>query len=153
MHCLHYWNEELRQWVGQGYSVHVHYDPRDISVVYVRTPVGTLVKASVTTPGIRAMSLAEWDARKRAEASLGRAPERLAIADASLVRADQIVAFAKASRNLRRRKTTQASGDRWLPTSAPSASAIDDLVEPAQIVSLSGRISFFDIEDDSHDLH
>jgi putative transposase len=153
MHRLQYWHEELGQWVGQGHTVHVHYDPRDISIVYVRTPVGTLVKASVTTPGIRSISLAEWNARKQAEASLGRAPERLEIADASQARADQIVAVAKASRSLRRRKATQAAGDRWVPTPPPAANLVDELVEPAQSVELSGRITFFDIEDNSHDFH
>ena len=52
IHNLQYWDDGLAQWVGQHQDVRVHYDPRDVTYVFVRTPGGPLVKASVTTPGV-----------------------------------------------------------------------------------------------------
>src|SRR3546814_13487926 len=65
IHRLQYWDDGLSNWVGQRAKVQVHYDPRDVTYVYVRTPGGTLVKAAVTTPGVSAISLAEWSARRQ----------------------------------------------------------------------------------------
>ncbi len=121
IHSLQYWVDSLAPWVGQHLDVHVHYDPRDITFVYVRTPGGVLVKAVVTTPCIEPISLAEWQARRSHERSLAKSPERMALADASQKRADALVDQAKASRRVRRRQATQAAGDRFRTESTPSA--------------------------------
>lgn len=121
IHMLQYWSDALAPWVGQRLNVHVHYDPRDISYVYVRAPGGLLVKAIVTTPEIQPVSLAEWQARRAHERSLSRSPEYVALADASQKRADTLVEQAKASRRVRRRKATEAAGDRFRSEPTPSA--------------------------------
>lgn len=115
IHRLQYWSDTLAQWVGQHRKVRVHYDPRDISVVYVRSPVGMIVKAPATTPGILPISLAEWNARRQRERSLCRQPQLIEMADNSQKRGDQLVKDAKGQRRVRRRKATEAAGDRWRP--------------------------------------
>lgn len=128
MHNLQYWAESLGQWVGQHRNVQVHYDPRDITVAYIRSPAGVIVTAKSTTPDITAISLAEWEARRNYERALGRDPRLVARADASQKRGDLLVSEAKASRRVRRRKATEAAGDRWLPeTAVPTAPDRDDI--------------------------
>ncbi|MEG3791250.1 Mu transposase C-terminal domain-containing protein [Lysobacter sp. CCNWLW3] len=117
---LQYWSDTLSPWVGQHKKVMVTYDPRDITSVYTRTPGGVLVRCSVTTPGIAAISLAEWQSRRRYENSLGKDPERVARKHASMRRNDERVAEAKASRRVRRRRATQAAGDRFRGPSDPT---------------------------------
>lgn len=120
IHCLQYWSDTLAPWVGQHKDVLVTYDPRDITVVYTRTPGGAVVRCVVTTPGISAISLAEWQARRRYEQSLGNDPKRLATRDASMSRSDLRASEAKASRRVRRRLATKAAGDRFLGAPAPT---------------------------------
>lgn len=78
IHDLQYWAEALESWIGQGLNVPVHYDPRDITRVYVRTPGGVLVMAMMTTPGVLAISLAEWEARRTQERGVSRHPDVVA---------------------------------------------------------------------------
>ncbi|MFK3648010.1 Mu transposase C-terminal domain-containing protein [Lysobacter enzymogenes] len=118
---LQYWSDALSPWVGQYKKVVVTYDPRDITFVYVRTPGGVLVRCSVTTPGIAAISLAEWHSRRRYEDSLGKDPELIARRHASMRRNDERVAEAKASRRIRRRQATQAAGDRFRGAPTPTS--------------------------------
>lgn len=121
IHSLQYWGDGLEQWIGQHRNVRVHYDPRDITVLYVRSPVGVIITAKVTTPGIEPISLAEWESRRNYERGLSRDPTLVAVADASQKRGDQLVSQAKASRRVRRRKATEAAGDRWRPAAPPAA--------------------------------
>ncbi|SDX70799.1 Mu transposase C-terminal domain-containing protein [Lysobacter enzymogenes] len=118
---LQYWSDALSPWVGQRKKVLVTYDPRDITFVYVRTPGGVLVRCSVTTLGVPAISLAEWQSRRRYEDSLGKDPERVARRHASMRRNDERVAELKASRRVRRRRATEAAGDRFRSVSTPTA--------------------------------
>lgn len=120
IHNLQYWSDALAPWVGQRRRVVVTYDPRDITVVYARTPGGAMVRCAVTTPGISAISLAEWQARRRYERSLANEPGRVAERDASMSRSDQRVSEAKASRRVRRRQATEAAGDRFRGAPAPT---------------------------------
>jgi putative transposase len=83
IHSLQYWAEALEPWVGQVLNVPVHYDARDITRVYVRTPGGVLVMATMTTPGVPAISLAEWEARRSRERAASRHPDVVASSDAS----------------------------------------------------------------------
>lgn len=120
IHRLQYWSDELGPWVGQRITVRVHYDPRDITYVYIRAPSGMLVKATATTPGVKAISLAEWSMRRQCERSMSRDPELVALSDESLRRNDETVKQAKASRAIRRRRATAAAGDRFRDTPAPT---------------------------------
>lgn len=154
IHSLQYWNDELGPWVGQHETVDVHYDPRDITVVHVRTPVGLVVRCTVTTPDVKAVSLAEWQARRFGERAHARDPERVAKADASLERSDALVGEAKASRRMRRRKATQAAGDRYRTPSAPSPSteSLDALPLAAGNNALATNYipNLYDFEEPSH---
>lgn len=150
IHRLQYWAAGLEQWVGQYTKVSVHYDPRDITYVYVRSPSGLLVKAPVTTPGVSAISLAEWSARRQSERAASRDPARVEAADASLKRNDAFVKQAKASRKERRRKATAAAGDRNRDTSCPSPPAIAEAIE--EIPVHSEALQPFVIEEPDHDI-
>ncbi|TWI05723.1 Mu transposase C-terminal domain-containing protein [Aerolutibacter ruishenii] len=119
IHNLQYWGDALAQWIGQHQDVRVHYDPRDITVVYVRSPAGVIVTARVTTPEIKSISLAEWGARRNYERATSSDPAFMAQRDASQKRGDQLVSQAKASRRVRGRKATEAAGDRWRPEASP----------------------------------
>lgn len=148
MHCLQYWADALAPWVGQGKQLQVLYDPRDISFVYVRSPIGKLIKAAVTTPGVFSISLAEWEARRNAERALCQRPDLVAIADASQKRGDELVSQAKARRKVRRRLATQAAGDPWR---APATTAPDASIGPADSAAtlpiLPALPTLFEIEE------
>src|SRR3546814_14663915 len=91
IHRLQYWDDGLSNWVGQRAKVKVHYAPRDVTYVYVRTPGGTLVKAAVTTPGVSAISLAEWSARRQHERASCRYPALVQASGVTLRRDDEMV--------------------------------------------------------------
>src|SRR3546814_15829658 len=96
----------------------MHYDPRDVTYVYVRTPGGTLVKAAVTTPGVSAISLPEWSARRQHERASCRDPAFVEASGASLRRNDPLVRHAKSSPTARRSQATDAAGDHFHDTSS-----------------------------------
>ena len=151
LHDLQYWADPLAQWVGQHKKVRVYYDPRDITVVYVRTPAGVLVRASVTTSGVPAISLAEWGARRNAERAACKHPDLVAIADASQKRGDVLVSQAKASRRVRRRQATAAAGDRWRAESAPTEptplAVVEFMDATLSLPTLSATPTFFEVEE------
>lgn len=149
IHRLQYWADGLEPWVGKRAPVRVTYDPRDITYVYVRTPGGTLVKAMVTTPGVKAISLAEWTAHRQYERAVCRDPTLVATADASLRRNDTFVKEAKASRKVQRRKATAAAGDRYRDTSSPTP---PETTEPTEsLLVLTGTLQPFAIEELEYD--
>lgn len=156
IHNLQYWTNALEPWVGQGLNLPVHYDPRDIIRVYVRTPGGVLVMAAMTTPGVPAISLVEWEARRNQERAVSRHPDVVASADASQKRADELVLQAKASRKVRRRKATAAAGDRFrVGTNAGRVTETENHTppnesEPESIV-LDTPLLIYDIEGYDHD--
>ncbi len=156
IHSLQYWAEALEPWVGQVLNVPVHYDARDITRAYVRTPGGVLVMATMTTPGVPAISLAEWEARRSRERAASRHPDVVASSDASQKRADELVSQAKASRKVRRRKATAAAGDRFRAgTSADRAAETENHTppnesEPEPIV-IDTPLLIYDIEGYDHD--
>lgn len=156
IHNLQYWAEALEPWIGQGLNVPVHYDPRDITRVYVRTPGGVLVMATVTTPGVPAISLVEWEARRNQERAVSRHPDVVASADASQKRADELVSQAKASRKVRRRKATAAAGDRFrIDANAGPVIEMEDTASPnepePEPIVLDEPLLIFDIEGYDHD--
>ena len=151
IHSLQYWVDALEPWVGQHLDVQVHYDPRDITVLYIRTPSGVLVRAKVTTPNIPAISLAEWTARRNHERALSRNPELVAVADASQKRNDESVSQAKASRKIKRRKATESAVDRFRSESAPTTDDTADASASAheqesELTELGLKPNIYDIE-------
>lgn len=149
IHRLQYWSDGLSQWVGQRIAVRTHYDPRDITYVYIRTPAGMLIKATVTTPNISAISLIEWSMRRQHERAMARDPDLIAQADESLRRNDETIKQAKASRAVRRRKATAASGDRFRDTSAPTS---PETLEELKTLKLPAEgPCLFAIEEYAHD--
>jgi putative transposase len=158
IHCLQYWADALEPWVGQGLKVLVHYDPRDITRVHVRTPGGVLVMAEVTTPGVPAISLAEWEARRHLERSVSRHPDLIARADESQKRGDELISQAKASRRVRRRKATAAAGDHFRASTNISSDSQLKVIEiqnkpesdPDPVV-LGTPLHIFEIEGYDHD--
>lgn len=154
--CLEYWADALEPWVGKDLDVPVHYDPRDITRVHVRTPGGVLVMAKVTTPGIPAISLAEWESRRHQERSASRHPDLIAQADASQKRGDELISQAKASRKVRRRKATAAAGDRFrVDTKISSEIETKTSIQPnepePEAIVLDTPLRIFDIEGYDYD--
>ncbi len=155
IHCLQYWDDGLGPWVGQRKMLLVHYDPRDVTYVFVRTPGGPLVKASVTTPGVSAISLAEWSARRQYERTLSRDPVLVKKSDESLLRNNATVKQAKATRKQNRRKATEAAGDKYRSESCPSPPAEQprvDEVPPNNPSENDLDIQPFEIEDFDYEL-
>jgi len=62
VHCLNYWNDELRAYVGNGESYSIHYDPRDVRMVWVRLHDGRFVEATCTTKDMPKLFVSEWNA-------------------------------------------------------------------------------------------
>jgi putative transposase len=156
IHDLQYWAEALEPWIGQGLNVPVHYDSRDITRVYVRTPGGVLVMATLTTPGVPAISLVEWQVRRTQERAVSRDPDVVASADASQKRADELVSQAKASRKARRRKATAAAGDRFrVGANADRATETENHTPPKESelepIMLDTPLLIYDIEGYDHD--
>ncbi len=150
IHRLQFWADELEVWVGQRATVRVHYDPRDITYVYVRTPVGTLIRANVTTPGVKAISLAEWSARRQHERALSCDPSLTKQADESLRRNDESIKQTKISRAVKRRQATAAAGDRYRDKSSPTPH--ENPERPEAIPMLAGRTQSFAVEELDYDL-
>lgn len=156
IHSLQYWVDALEPWVGQHLDVQVYYDPRDITVLFIRLPSGVLVMAKVTTRNIPAISLAEWTARRNYERALSRNPELIAIADASQKRNDEFVSQAKVSRKIKRRKATKSAGDRFRAESAPTTDDTADASASAheqesELSELSLKPNIYNIEGDDYD--
>lgn len=153
IHCLLYWSDALTPWVGQKLKAHVHYDPRDITFVYVRTPGGSLVRALVTTPEIKPISLAEWQARRHAERAVARHPDVVAKRDASMCRSNAIVAEARAKRRVRRRRATEAAGDKFRGTPATLAAPSEAPAATAPLMTLADfQPEPYEIEGDSDEI-
>jgi len=106
---IHYWAPGLTEWVGEEQSRPVHYDPRDISVVYLRGPNGTVLTATQTREGLPCCSLAEWRALRARNRRAGRDPALLALRDGGIeTRRDLIDQSKKATRAARRASAREA---------------------------------------------
>lgn len=111
LHCLDYWADELAPWVAMSVDVRIHYDPRDVTIAYVRSPGGEYLTVTSTTPGVGKISIYEWNARREYERSLARHPTLIAARDASLRRGDELVARARGRRRVDARLASKAAGD------------------------------------------
>lgn len=84
VNAIRYWHASLAEWVGDGDKHFVHYDPRDIRYVYMRSPSGQIVRVEAITPGVPEMSLAEWRAHRCERSQLAKDPALLALRDSGL---------------------------------------------------------------------
>lgn len=125
VNAIRYWHAALTEWIGDGLHHFVHYDPRDIRYVYLRSPSGQVVRAEAITPGIPEMSLAEWRAHRRERSLLAKDPTLQALRDSGLIdRRAMIESSREATRKARaaRRATTSRRqsppASRWIEQAA-----------------------------------
>ena len=64
-HNIRYWHDGLARWVGRLAKVFVHYDPADISTLYVRLPDESTLVATYRDLGRPPVALAECEAAGR----------------------------------------------------------------------------------------
>ena len=141
VHRLQYWAEQLRPYVHEKLKLKIYWDPRSIRVIYIRLPIGVVVRADITTPDIPDISLTEWMARRRAENDVCNKPALVEARAASLKRSDAIVAQAKATLSVKRRNATKAAGDKHMPE--PNEAPNNELVTPPVIPTISvNRIAY-----------
>lgn len=107
-----YWDPALISLIGHREQVAVHYDPRDMSRVYVRDPGGILLPAGYADVTLPRFSRNEWAFIRRQARALGRRPDELAMRDELLNAADALVEDSKHKRNKRaaRRKERRTHG-------------------------------------------
>jgi putative transposase len=140
MHCLQYWSEDFREHSTRKPRVRVTYDPRDISVVYVRLPDGKVTTARATRRDVPMISLAEWEMRRAHERAIAADPTYVQARDEADDIAEAIVVEAMATKKLRRRQETQAAGDplRAEPNTAPP---VTRAIAPTEQPHLSDPVS------------
>jgi len=128
MNAIRYWHVTLAEWIGSDQTQFVHYDPRDIRYVYLRSPSGQVVRAEAITPGVPEMSLAEWRTHRRERSKLTKDPALQALRDGGLMqRRTMIDKSTNATRQARvarraatsRRQTPPAA--RWVDSTAGEA--------------------------------
>lgn len=110
---LRYWHDALSPWVPDE-SLHlVHYDPRDISRVYVRAPSGVVVCAPCISEELPGVSLAEWQSHRRHLKQLSADPAVIAHKDQGVMARRRMIeasehATSKARRAQARREASLA---------------------------------------------
>lgn len=139
INAIRYWHASLAEWIDDGQKHFVHYDPRDIRYVYLRSPSGQVVRAEAITSGIPEMSLAEWRSHLRERSKLAKDPALQALLDGGLIeRRAMIESSTDATRKARvarraatsRRQTPPAA--RWIAPAVGEArsSALSCMVLP-----------------------
>lgn len=109
---IHYWAPGLDEWIADGKKREVFYDPRDISVIYLRGPTGMILEAKPTRSDIPAISRQEWRAL-RARQRNGANPSIRAAHDKGLkTRRDLIGNACKATRMAHRATSKRDELDR-----------------------------------------
>lgn len=135
VNAIRYWHPALAEWIGDGEKHFVHYDPRDIRYVYLRSPSGQVVRAEAITPDIPEMSLAEWRADRSERTRLAQDPALQALRDGGLIeRRTMIDDSTEATRKARvakraatsRKQTPPAS--RWSESEPMTPSRIPELL-------------------------
>ena len=128
-HNIRYWHDGLARWVGRSAKVIAHYDPADLSRLYVRLPDATTLE--VPYQDLRRPPIALWECDAAAKylrrvSRVAPSEERLFAAIAKqreIVRASQ-----SASRKARRETARTASARRTREATQPSTPAAS--VEP-----------------------
>ena len=142
INAIRYWHASLAEWIDDDQKHFIHYDPRDIRYVYLRSPSGQVVRAEAITPGIPEMSLAEWRSHRRERSQLAKDPALQALRDGGLIdRRAMIESSTDATRKARvarrattsRRQTPPAS--RWIEQTSGTARSSATSVLPAPAVA------------------
>lgn len=144
VHRLQYWTEQLRPYIHQKLKLKIYWDPRSIRVIYIRLPIGVVVRADITTPDIPDISLTEWMARRRAEHAVCNTPALVETRAQSQRRRDNIVEQAKATLSVKRRSATKAAGDKHAPLPAKTPEEV--LSGPAMKSTISTTRVAYSIE-------
>lgn len=130
---LRYWHDALSPWVADD-SLHlIHFDPRDISRVYVRAPSGVVVCAPCISQDLPGVSLVEWQSHRRHLKHLSADPAVIAHKDEGvLARRRMIEASEHATSKARRAQARrEASLAQTPPIPMPTPEPTTDIGVPA----------------------
>jgi putative transposase len=137
---LRYWHEDLAGHVGCGEPQLVHYDPRDITRVYVRAPDGLLRECKLLTEGVGRMSLIEW--RKTRKASPDD-PSLIALRDLGVDKKEEVERRSvRATRAARRDAAREEERSRGAAASHSFVGGVPPQTEPT--VTLDGPVPVFE---------
>jgi putative transposase len=118
---IHYWAAGLDEWVATPKKREIFYDPRDISVVYLRGPDGSVLEAHPTRDDIPKVSLAEWR-HERARQRAGGSPKARQEYDEGLARRRAMInESARKTRAAHRNSSKQAETQRDVAVDKPVA--------------------------------
>ncbi|MGA7438936.1 MAG: transposase [Luteibacter sp.] len=132
---LRYWHEALSPWVGDEALHLIHYDPRDISKVYVRAPSGLVVCAQCISEELPGVSRAEWQAHRSHLKHLSSDPAVIAHKDRGvLARREMIEASERATSKARR---AQARRQQSLALTPPMSKPLPGPTKPVGIPDLA----------------
>ena len=88
---LYYWHPDLAPYIGEKGRREVHFDPRDVSKVYVRGPDGLVRVCRCTNPAIQKISLYELRESRRRRKAAADDPAQRALRHAGFEANDALV--------------------------------------------------------------
>jgi hypothetical protein len=104
---LRYWHEDLSGFVGRGEKQLVFYDPRDITLAYVRAPDGVLRECALLTEDVARMSRTEWRRLRKLEAAAANDPTLAALKDKGIEKKEELEGKSKRDTQAARRDTAR----------------------------------------------
>jgi putative transposase len=122
-HHIRYWHDGLAHWVGRSAKVVAHYDPADLSRLYVRLPDAT--RLEVPYQDLRRPPIALWecDAAAKYLRRVSRMPPSEERLFAAIAKQREIVqASQRASRKARRETARAASARHTREATQPAKS-------------------------------
>lgn len=141
----HYWAQELAEFINDGEQHLVHYDPRDVTRIYVRGSNGVIVEAMVTDPRVPRVSLTEWRQTRRRLRKSGRTAEFMEARVAGAIASDGIVAGSKKATKAARRQTERnRQGKKAVDAVTKKSRAVAPPPEPLS-VDFSKAVQRFDV--------
>lgn len=134
-----YWSPCLQEWIGDGKQRPIHYDPADISAVFIRGPNGEIVRATCTREDKFPLSLAEWRAGQCERRSIGNAPELVAQRDAGILERQALINASRRATKQAHREANRKQGHRSRsdalkpddPKGAAGTAVVLDFARPA----------------------
>lgn len=114
LHCIHYWSDVLRTWIGQAQQMIVRYDPRDLSRIYLLAPDGQYYDLSYRDLRHPSMTLWEhrWVLKRLREEGHLHVDERVIFRTLDTLRTitDEAVVRSKTARRQRERRLRLIQG-------------------------------------------
>lgn len=146
---LHYWHNDLAEWIGAEEPKTVSYDPRDVRFVYVRGPSGQILRAEVTRSTVPTMTLREWQTDQAYGRQLTNDPALIALQDAGLkVRREAInaatLATTRAKRARCRSDTSRAQTPPELTYDASNPASADAKTGVAPLAPVIYDVEFWE---------